>query len=127
MRIITSKSLAKMRELEENDVLNEFQDLLHVDNAPKAPKFAFPTVYIVHKKNPFVKQGKFVRWFQEGYEECVVESPKGKLKIIGYTGLVIAHSDLDPFITAIKRRGLDRGAARQDRRRTMEKMSTYNE
>jgi hypothetical protein len=80
---------------------------------------SFPTLYIVNRRNPYLRQGAFVRWFEDGYEECVVDSPNGKLELLGYRGPVFPHSTLAPFLLAVQNSGLDAGAARQDRRRMM--------
>lgn len=74
-------------------------------------------LFIVTQKNPFIPLRQFVAKMDDGYEKVLVESPQGRLKVIGHEGLVYPHSALSPFLTKVQVQGLDRGSARQDRRR----------
>lgn len=68
-----------------------------------------------------MRVGTFVRRFDDGYEKVIFEqSPEGRAEQVGYEGLVIPHRTLAPFLTAVLKKGLDRGSARMDRRREME-------
>lgn len=79
----------------------------------------FGGLYVVFKKNPFLPNGSFVRRFDDGYEKVIVGEEDGRFAYLGYEGLVIPHRVLAPFIMKVRARGVDMGAARQDRRRQM--------
>jgi len=75
-------------------------------------------LYMVTKKNPYWPTNTFVRRFDDGYERCVVDSDRGRLEILGYTGVVLPPSTgVGQFLTKIQKQGLDMGSARMDRRR----------
>ena len=77
-------------------------------------------IFLVHKPNPFVPVGRFVRRFSDGYEEFIPGSWNGRLIENGYQGLVWPHATLAPFLMRVQERGLDMGSARMDRRRAEE-------
>ena len=79
-----------------------------------------PTFWIVHKRNPWFKVGTRLRRFRDGYEEVALEGSK----MVGYVEdeRVVNHEDIAPYILAIQKKGVDLGAARQDRQRAMGKV-----
>jgi len=120
VRILTGKYKSWFDRVEDEYLLRDIN--LRAWEQSEKPKLEVPSLYIVDRKNPYVKMGQYVRRFTDGYEECIVDSPNGRLRIVGYTGPVWPHSVLGPFLMAIKRYGLDRGSERMDRRRMMEQV-----
>ncbi len=87
-----------------------------------------PTLWIVHKKNPWFKIGTRVRRYRDGYEEVLMDKNQavGHPEDHPYDGhKVIEHRLLAPYIMAILKRGLDSGSARQDRQRAMSAVGEY--
>jgi hypothetical protein len=77
-------------------------------------------LYFVCKPNPWrYPIGMWFRRFADGYERCIVESPDGRLNVIGYEGIVIPHSAIGPYLQKVRKWGVDSGAFRQDRRRSL--------
>lgn len=46
-------------------------------------------LYIVNKKNPYFRNGAFIRKFDDGWEEAIMEQENGRARIAGYKGLII--------------------------------------
>jgi hypothetical protein len=76
------------------------------------------TYWIVFKRNPYGKIGTLYRRFEDGYEP-VYRNKDGEMA--GYEGLVMPHATMAPFLMAVKKNGIDAGAARQDRQRAMQR------
>ena len=47
------------------------------------------------------------RKFDDGCERCLTKNVNGREELVGYTGLVIPWRDLEPFVIAIQKGGLD--------------------
>jgi hypothetical protein len=65
------------------------------------------TLYVVRKRNPFLRPGTFVRLFDHGFEQCITRTVDGRLQIVGYSGMIFSEDTLKPFISAVLSRGLD--------------------
>lgn len=115
MRIVTSKTKSLRERLEEAEIFS------HMDGTDEGdPRIlSFPSLYVVRHRNPFLPCGRFVKRFDDGYEECVVDSPGGRLRVLGYRGPVFPHRTLGPFLMAVRTTGADLGSERVDRRRKM--------
>lgn len=114
VRIVTSKTKGLRERVEEAEILAGLEGEAVGEEDRTLP---IPSLYFVVAPNPYLKRGKWVRRFDDGYEECIVDSPNGRMQIVGYRGPVFPHSTLGPYLMAVKAQGLDWGAERQDRRR----------
>ena len=69
-------------------------------------------LYKVWRKNDRFTLGDIYRAFDDGCEKCIMEYQNGRQQIVGYTGLVVPFSELEPFVIAIKKNGFDYNALR---------------
>lgn len=60
--------------------------------------------YVVHKANPFFKNGAIIELFEDGFQECVVDATG---RITGNTGLLMPEQEVLPFCVKMLRRGYD--------------------
>ena len=65
------------------------------------------TLYVVRKRNPYLRPGTFIRLFDHGFEQCITATVNGRLVIKGYSGMVFPEDALKPFISAVLSKGLD--------------------
>ena len=63
--------------------------------------------YIVHKRNPYFKQGVQIELFTDGFQECVMEQVGHRTRCVGVTGLVKPEAKVMPYCIKLLRRGFD--------------------
>ena len=63
--------------------------------------------YIVHKANPYFKNGTIIELFDDGFQECIMEQKDNVLTCVGNTGLVIPELDVFPYCILMLRKGFD--------------------
>lgn len=68
--------------------------------------------YMVHKRNPYFKNGVMIELFEHGFQECVVEKIDNHTKVIGNKGLVHLERSVKPFCIKILKSGLDKPGLR---------------
>lgn len=71
------------------------------------------SLFIVHKRNPYFKNGAILELFEDGFQEAVVEERDHRLHVIKNVGLIIPERDVKPYCMQILRRGLDKPALRR--------------
>ena len=59
------------------------------------------SLYIVAVPDAPLPRNTIVRKFDDGYEKCVMEMEGGRNTIQSYTGIVLPHSILDPYVLPI--------------------------
>lgn len=117
VKIVTSKTEDLRRRVEDEYLMHQLEEEVVALDDPLEVKV--PSLYVVLGKNPYVPIGRYMRRFEDGYEECIVGSPNGHLRILGYRGIVWPHRTLGQFLLAIRDKGFDWGSERMDRRRVM--------
>lgn len=63
--------------------------------------------YIVHKRNPYFKNGAIIELFEDGFQECEMVQRGHRLECIGHKGLVKPEAPVLPFCIKMLRRGFD--------------------
>ena len=66
------------------------------------------SLYIVHKKNPWVKKNTILRLFDDGFEKVVGEQKDGRFYQRTFTGLIYPYELLRPYVYHIQRGGFDK-------------------
>ena len=69
--------------------------------------------YMVHKKNPYFKQGTMIELFTDGFQECVTEVVDNRVKVVGNKGLFMPEREVKPYCMKILKRGLDKPSLRR--------------
>lgn len=65
--------------------------------------------YIVHKANPYFKNGLILELFTDGFMEAVLDSTG---KLIGNRGLMLPEIKVKPFVMRMLTKGLDKPGLR---------------
>ena len=71
------------------------------------------SIYMVHKKNPYFKNGAIIKLFEDGFQECVMKQVGHRLQCTGYTGLFKPEPAVKPFCIKMLSRGFDDPKLRQ--------------
>jgi len=74
------------------------------------------SLYVVREPNPYFPLGTYVKRYEDGYEKVELEGT-GRATFWHTDSILLPHATLDPFLTKVQKTGLDKGSARQDRRR----------
>ncbi len=74
-------------------------------------------IYFVSRKNPYKRRGTWVHGSGDGYQEIEVGEEDGRMIILSYVGLVYERRTLGPYLTMVRKNGLDWGSWRGDRLR----------
>lgn len=66
-------------------------------------------LYIVHKRNPYFRNGVVIELLEDGFQECVLRmnAETGHLDPVTHTGLIYAEEMIMPFCMKMLNRGLD--------------------
>jgi len=51
--------------------------------------------------------GDIYRLLDDGFEKCITRYEKGRVEIVGYTGIVLPYDALAPYVIALHKNGLD--------------------
>lgn len=62
---------------------------------------------MVHKRNPYFKNGTIIELFSDGFQECVMETVANRMRCVGNTGLVKPESEVLPYCIKMLRVGFD--------------------
>lgn len=65
-------------------------------------------LYVVVKRNPFVKQNAYYEKFDDGWQQAIVEQIKNRINVIGNKGFMLPDKMVKPFVMRILTRGLDK-------------------
>lgn len=60
--------------------------------------------YIVHKANPYFKNGAIIELFEDGFQECVVDSTGN---VVGNKGLLMPEREVFPYCIKMLSKGFD--------------------
>jgi hypothetical protein len=63
--------------------------------------------YIVHKRNPYFKQGTVIELFEDGFQECIMVTENHRMRCVGNKGLIIPERDVFPYCILMLRKGFD--------------------
>jgi hypothetical protein len=63
--------------------------------------------YIVHKANPYFKNGVIIELFEDGFQECEMVEEAGRLRCVGNKGLIYPEREVFPYCIKMLRRGFD--------------------
>lgn len=65
-------------------------------------------LYMVHKRNPYFKNGTIIELFEDGFQECVMcERRTGMQYAKTHKGLILPEEDIMPFCIKMLDRGFD--------------------
>ncbi len=65
-------------------------------------------LYVVVKRNPFVKQNAYYEHFEDGWQQAVIEQEGTRINVIGNKGFMLPDKMVKPFVMRILTRGLDK-------------------
>lgn len=63
--------------------------------------------YMVHKPNPYFKNGTIIELFEDGFQECIMKQVGNNLQCVGNTGLLKPEPSVMPFCIKMLKRGFD--------------------
>lgn len=63
--------------------------------------------YMVHKRNPYFKNGTIIELFDDGFQECIMETENNRMRCVGNTGLIKPELEVFPFCILMLRAGFD--------------------
>lgn len=63
--------------------------------------------YMVHKHNPYFKNGTIIELFEDGFQECVMRQVGNRLQCVGNTGLLKPEAPVLPFCIKMLKKGFD--------------------
>lgn len=65
------------------------------------------SLYIVHKPNPYFKNGAIIELFEDGFQECEMVTQNNRMRCVGHTGLIKPEPSVIPFCIKMLRKGFD--------------------
>ena len=68
--------------------------------------------YMVHKRNPYFKNGTIIELFEDGFQEAVMEERDNRLTCVGNTGLIKPEREVKPYCIKMLRVGFDKPGLR---------------
>jgi hypothetical protein len=68
--------------------------------------------YIVHKANPYFKNGTIIELFEHGFQEVVMEQVGNRLQAVDNVGLVHLERLVKPFCIKMLKNGFDKPGLR---------------
>lgn len=66
------------------------------------------SLYVVRKRNPYLRPGTFVESFDDGFQKCRIAQEGNRLSIRGHEGIIIPYTALAPFVSKVMKTGLDK-------------------
>lgn len=63
--------------------------------------------YMVHKRNPYFKQGAIIELFEDGFQECEMVTENHRMRCVGNTGVMVPELPVLPFCIKMLRKGFD--------------------
>lgn len=68
--------------------------------------------YMIHKRNPYFKNGAIIELFEHGFQEAAMVEENGRLRCTGNKGLVHLESIIKPFCIKMLKSGFDKPGLR---------------
>lgn len=68
--------------------------------------------YVIHKCNPYFKNGAIVELFEHGFQEAVMVQEGSRLKCTGNKGILHLESVIKPFCIKMLSKGFDKPGLR---------------
>lgn len=66
------------------------------------------SLYIVHKRNPYFKNGTIIELFEDGFQECIMSDRRtGNQTAVSHKGLILPEEDVMPYCIKMLNRGFD--------------------
>jgi hypothetical protein len=63
--------------------------------------------YIVHKRNPFFKNGTIIELLEDGFQACEMVERDNRLTCVGNVGLIYPEREVFPYCIKMLRKGFD--------------------
>ncbi len=82
--------------------------------------------YIVHKRNPYFKNGTIIELFEDGFQECVMEESGNRLTCVGNTGLMKPVDPMLPYCIKMLRAGFDDPKLRRKENKFIDPSSDFD-
>lgn len=64
-------------------------------------------LFTVWIKNDIAPLGTYYRLSDDGFEKCNVRTKNGRIEVAGYSGIILPHDLLEPYVIGVMRNGVD--------------------